>query len=154
MKRILYLFIALLLCGCHDSYWDLGDSYLYENGRINKYIDEKKGSMSILIPEDVLNFAFDEDHIIAYQIPDSVIYREFYIDIYKDFSDPTIRSQKTTDSLEILLDSMLSIKHCYWIIQKKDCKVYGPMTESDFNRKCKKTKITLKWVRDTSPDNL
>ncbi len=140
MKRILYIFIALLLCGCHDAYLNLGDSYVYDSRRIHKQIGR---GYKTLIPDQVLNFEYDKNYIIAYQIPDSAFYREFYIDIYKEFSDSTIRSQKTTDSLEVLLDSMLSIEHCYWIIHKKDCKVYGPMTESDFNRKCKKMNITI-----------
>ena len=106
--------------------------------------------MNILIPDDVINFAYDKNYIIAYQIPDSAIYREYYIDIYKNFADSTIRSQETTDSLETLLDSMLSIKHCYWIICKKDAKVHGPMSKSAFNRRCKKMNIDLKWIRDTN----
>ena len=52
--------------------------------------------------------------------------------------------QHKADSLEVLLDSMLKIRDCYWIIRKKDCKVFGPMTESDFNQECKKRNIKLK----------
>ena len=63
---------------------------------------------------------------------------------YLSLSDSTMHFQHKADSLEVLLDSMLKIRDCYWIIRKKDCKVFGPMTESDFNRECKKRNIKLK----------
>ena len=146
MRKFLYLFvfILLILYGCHDSYRELGDTYIYESGRIHKFKDEKKRSMVTLIPDQVLNYAHDKNYIIAYQIPDSAIYRYYYIDSYKRCSDSTIRSRETTDSLEALLDSMLSIQDCYWIIRKKDAKVYGPMKKTDFNRQCKMMNITIK----------
>ena len=145
MKSLLYafLFMTLLLCGCHDSYRELGDSYIYESGRIHKFIDGGKGTVVTLIPDQVLNYEHNKNYIIAYQIPDSAIYREYYIDIYKKITDSTIRSQEKTDSLEALLDSMLNIKHCYWIICKKDAKVYGPMTKAKFKEKCIKMGIGL-----------
>lgn len=153
MKRVLYIFIyiVLLLCGCHDDYWDLGDSYVYDNGYVYLQVDKHYKNHKYyeeLVPYRVLNFGYDENYIIAYQEPDSAQYRRFSIDIYKDFPDSIKQSQVKIDSLESMLDSMLSIKDCYWIICKKDTKVYGPMTKSDFNRKCKKMKINLKWIRD------
>lgn len=152
MKKNLFLFVfvTLVLCGCHDDYWDLGDSYVYSNGVVYEYVDENKVSMNTLIPFDVRNFAFDENYIIAYQVPDSAYFSEYYIDSYKDCSDSTARSQEAADSLEALLDKMLNIQDCYWIICKKDKRVYGPMTESNFNEQCKKKNITLRWVRDMS----
>lgn len=133
-----------MLCGCHDCIHELGDSYIFQNGRIDKYIDEWKGTLKFLIPQEVLNYEYDKNYIIVYQIPDSAVYRYYYIDIYKLSSDTTLRSPEITDSLEALLDSMLTIRDCYWIIRKSDAKVYGPMTESDFNKQCKKMNITLK----------
>ena len=153
MEKRLYLLlsIALLLCGCQGSHWELGDSYIFENGRIDRFIDEARDSMDILIPDHVLNFAYDKNYIIAYQIPDNAIYRDYYIDLYK-CPNPTLQSQETPSCAEELLNSMLCIQNCYWIIRKKDTKVYGPMTESDFNQKCKKMNIALNWVRDTLPN--
>ena len=142
MRKLLYIFIVLLLCGCHDSYFELGDSYIYENGRIDKLM--VKGTMTILVPDQVLNYEFDDNYIIAYQIPDSAYYREYYINAYKEYSDSTIHSQETTDSLKTLLDKMLSIQDCYWIIRKQDDKVFGPMAESDFNRMCKELNVSIK----------
>lgn len=146
MRKFLYLFvfITLMLYGCHDDYRELGDTYIYESGRIDKIIDKKTGTIDILIPEQVLNYAHDKNYIIAYQIPDSAIYRYYYIDSYKRCSDSTKQSRETTDSLEALLDRMLSIQNCYWIIRKRDVKVYGPMKESDFYRQCKKMNIMIK----------
>ena len=154
MRKFLYIFVVLLLCGCHDDYWDLGDSYLYSDGCVYKYIDEKGGPMATLIPYDVLNFSFDKNYIIAYQKPDSAIYRNYYINIFRESSDSTIRSQEIADSLEILLGRMLSIRDCYWIIRKKDVKVYGPMRELDFNRQCKKMNIKFRWIRNMSQHDI
>lgn len=137
-----------MLCGCHDDYWKLGDSYIYDSGRICMLMD--RGYMKIVVPDQVLNFGFDEHCIIAYQKPDSAYFSEYYIDSYKNCSDSTARSQEAADSLEALLDKMLNIQDCYWIIRKKDANVYGPMTESDFNEQCKKKNITLRWERDMS----
>lgn len=103
-----------------------------------------KGTMTILVPDQVLNYEFDDNYIIAYQIPDSAYYREYYINAYKEYSDSTIHSQETTDSLKTLLDKMLSIQDCYWIIRKQDDKVFGPMAESDFNRMCKELNVSIK----------
>ncbi|WP_139261375.1 DUF3997 domain-containing protein [Xylanibacter ruminicola] len=142
MRKLLYIYIVLLLCGCHDSYFELGDSYIYESGRINKLMD--KGTITILVPDQVLNYEFDDNYVIAYQKPDSAYYREYYINAFKENSDSTIRSQKMTDSLETLLKKMLSVPDCYWIIRKQDAKVFGPMSESDFNRMCKKLNVLIK----------
>ena len=156
MKKNLFLFVfvTLVLCGCHDAYWELGDSYIYDSGRICMLMDRgyimDSGYMKIVVPDQVLNFGFDEHYIIAYQKPDSAYFSEYYIDSYKDCSDSTARSQEAADSLEALLDKMLNIQDCYWIICKKDKRVYGPMTESNFNEQCKKKNITLRWVRDMS----
>ena len=40
MRKFIYIFIVLLLSGCHDSYFELGDSYIYENGRIDKLMEK------------------------------------------------------------------------------------------------------------------
>ena len=141
-----YLFLTtILLCSCHVDYLSLGDSYvLIEDVVIAREKDKESHALEILIPDQVLNEDYDKSHIIAYQMPDSDSFRRCRIDIYKYFSDSTMQYQHEVDSLEVLLDSMLKIRDCYWIIRKKDCKVFGPMTESDFNRECKKRNIKLK----------
>lgn len=138
MKKLLYIIIVILVYGCHDSHSNLGDSYVYDSRCIYKNGDKW------LIPDQVLNYEYDKNYIIAYQKPDSAYFREFYIDYYKSIPDSTLwPSLEETDSLEALLDSMLEIKDCYWIIRKADCKLYGPMTETDFYRECRKMKITI-----------
>lgn len=145
MRKILYIFVAMLFCSCHVDYLSLGDSYvLIEDSSIER--EDKEGYLEMLIPNQVLNEDYDKSHIIAYQKPDSDYLRRCHIDIYKylSLSDSTMHFQHKADSLEVLLDSMLEIRDCYWIIRKKDCKVFGPMTESDFNQECKKRNIKLK----------
>ena len=144
MKRLIYIFLVSLLHGCYyGSYSDLGDSYIYMDGSIDRRIN-KTHVLENLVPIDVLNYDFDKKHIIVYQRPDSDAFRKDYIDTYDFFTDSTMQYQHEVDSLEVLLDSMLKIKDCYWIIRKKNCKVFGPMTESDFNQECKKRNIKLK----------
>ncbi len=152
MKKnlLLFVFVTLVLCGCNDIYWDFGYSHVYSDRVICNYVDEKKVYMNTLIPFGVRNFGFDENYIIAYQVPDSAYFSVYYIDSYKNCSDSTARSQEVADSLEALLDKMLNIQDCYWIICKKDKRVYGPMTESNFYEQCKKKIITLRWERDMS----
>ena len=141
-----YLFLTtILLCSCHVDYLSLGDSYvLIEDVVIAREKDKESHALEILIPDQVLNEDYDKSHIIAYQKPDSFTYRREQIDFYRSIPDSTMHYQHKADSLEVLLDSMLKIRDCYWIIRKKDCKVFGPMTESDFNQECKKRNIKLK----------
>lgn len=150
MRKFLYIFIVLLLCGCHDDYWELGDSYVYNNGCIYYVIDTchrdgvRYEGLEELVPFDVHNFGYNEHYIIAYQKPDS----EYYIGFNQTIPDSTTRFQEKADSLETLLGKMLSIQNCFWIIRKKDKRVFGPMSESDFNRRCKRMGISLSWVRE------
>ena len=150
MRKFLYIFIVLLLCGCHDDYWELGDSYVYNNGCIYYVIDTchrdgvRYEGLEELVPFDVHNFGYNEHYIIAYQKPDSA----YYIGFNQTIPDSTTRFQEKADSLETLLGKMLSIQNCFWIIRKKDKRVFGPMSESDFNRRCKRMGISLSWVRE------
>ena len=145
MNKFYLVLTTILLCSCHGDFSSLGDSYVSIESCIAKEVDNE-GHVETLIPDQVLNYDFDKSHIIAYQMPDSDCFRRCRIDIYKylSLSDSTMHFQHKADSLEVLLDSMLKIRDCYWIIRKKDCKVFGPMTESDFNRECKKRNIKLK----------
>jgi hypothetical protein len=143
MNKFYLILTTILLCGCHVDFLSLGDSYvLIEDIEIAR--QHKEGYLEMLIPYQVLNEDYDKSHIIAYQKPDSFLIRSEQIDFYRSIPDSTMRYQHKADSLEVLLDSMLKIRDCYWIIRKKDCKVFGPMTESDFNRECKKRNIKLK----------
>lgn len=152
MRKIFFLFVLLLFCGCHDDYWELGDSYVYDNGYIYYLVSDNysKGiheHYEELVPFEVQNFGFDEQNIIAYQKPDSAEFTRFSIDIYKDSADSIRAYQANIDSLESVLDSMLRIQNCYWIISKKNKKVFGPMSEFDFNRRRSKMGINLSWKR-------
>lgn len=150
MRKFIYIFIVLLLSGCHDDYWELGDSYVYNNGCIYYVIDTchrdgvRYEGLEELVPFDVHNFGYNEHYIIAYQKPDSA----YYIDFNQTIPDSTTCFQEKADSLETLLGKMLSIQNCYWIIRKKDKRVFGPMSESDFNRRCKRMGISISWVRE------
>lgn len=69
MKKLFYLITALLISGCYyGSFEDLGDSYIYMDGRIDKEIDEKRHSLNTIgtHTEDtgMMNIPFDRIRFI------------------------------------------------------------------------------------------
>lgn len=131
MKQKWLLFMLLTLYSCHDSYWEFNDRYLYENGTIAE-IDSVDSSLHYLVTERVLNFSQDDSYIIVYQIPT-------FGERYKSMRDSAPVEFK--DSLDNQRYMMKEIHHCYWIIRKRDCRVWGPMCYGSFMRGCKKLKV-------------
>ena len=128
-----YWFMCILVgfCCCHDCYWEFNDRYLYENGAIAE-IDSVDSSLRYLVTERVLNFAQDDNYIIVYQIPT-------FGERYRAMRESAPIEYK--DSLNDQYNMMKEIHHCYWIIQKKDSRVWGPMNYGDFSRLCKKLRV-------------
>ena len=131
MKKYWTLFVMVAFMACHDSHWEFNDRYLYENGTIAE-IDSINSSLHYLVTERVLNFSEDDHYIVAYQIP---TFGERYK--FMRESAPTVYK----DSLDRQYRKMREIHHCYWIIRKRDCMVWGPLTYGDFMRQCKKLKV-------------
>lgn len=80
-----------------------------------------------IIRPQVLNYAFDNKFIIAYQVYDG---SEYY-----DIS--FVQDKKEKDSLLTQFSKLKKLRHCYWIINKNTHKVNGPMTQTEFVRRCK-----------------
>ena len=138
-KKLLNLtYVLLLLCGCHDSYHELGGRYIYMNDRIDKELDGGGlgwTPIEPLIPEKVLNYNYDNAFIIAYQIPS----REWF-----DFETVNAITKEKADSIEQLYNKMYDIHYCYWIIDKKKTQLYGPLDKKEFEKKCKIMGVKLK----------
>ena len=147
MKKYWLICSSVFILSCHDSYWELNDRYLYENGTIAE-IDSIDSSLHYLVPERVLNFAQDANYIIAYQIPT-------FGERYKSMRESAPIDCK--DSLDNQCNMMREIHHCYWIIQKKDCRVWGPMNYGDFIRQCKalsiKKELNPKYEQKLTPSD-
>ena len=138
-KNVLYLtYVLILLCGCHDSYHELGGRYIYVNGRIDKELDGGGlgwTPIESVIPENVLSYNYDKTFIIAYQIPSRAWF---------DFETENAITKEKADSIEQLYNKMYDIHYCYWIIDKKKDQLYGPLDKKEFEKSCKKMGIKLK----------
>lgn len=129
-KAIILLIYGILMAACEVYYDDLGNHYAkLENREIVRITKESEDALSYdeIIRPQVLNYAYDDKYIIAYQIYDG---SEYY-----DVSPS--QDKKEADSLLSQFSKLKKLKHCFWIINKKTDKVYGPMTQSEFDRQCK-----------------
>lgn len=114
-------------------YISLGKNYIWmENKVIGRIIEEtdKFVCYDLIIKPQVINFEYDDRYIVAYQIYDA---EDTY---YEPPADLEVR-----DSLLQQYEKIRQIRHCYWIIDKKNDKIMGPMTKSDFDISCKKLKV-------------
>ena len=57
------------------------------------------------------------------------------------------QDKKEKDSLLNQFSKLKEMKNCYWIIDKETNLVMGPMTKSDFDRKCKELHVKAKMRR-------
>ena len=134
MKKYLFLFV-IIVSSCHGDYWELGNDYLYCERVIYKQYGDGENQWELpVIMGQVLNFDYDSNFIIAYQVPSRTSFDE-----QKDFKD--FRGKE--DSLENKWDEMRSIKKCYWIICKRDGNIYGPLSKWDFEFMCDSLNCTL-----------
>ena len=138
--NIVVLFLILTLNSCFGFYHDdLGKNYAWiEDREIVKITGETYYSLdynSIVLPQ-VLNYAYDDKYIIAYQVYDG---SEFYY---------VPREEEIKDSLYALYSKQKELKHCYWIIDKETDQVMGPMRKSEFEKKC--TELHVKASMDSS----
>ena len=53
-------------------------------------------------------------------------------------------TEEQQDSFDRQFEEMLRIHDCYWIIRKEDCTVFGPMTKSDFEKKCSELNVGIR----------
>lgn len=142
MRRIILNIVILFLCTLMTSclgvfYIDLGNRYAWLEDRIIYKIKEEseKGIYGdVIIYPQVLNYNYDDQYIIIYQVYDgSMAY---------DISAKQDKEEK--DSLYAQFEKIKKIKYCYWIIDKKTDQVIGPLRKDDFDRKCQELHIEIK----------
>ena len=145
MRKYLIVLGIIFLCGVLVSclgvfYIDLGNKYAWlENRIIVKITEEKENALyyDTFIRPQVLNYAYDDKFIIAYQVYD------------KDYHYEPIEER---DSLQALFEKTKKIRYCYWIINKETGKVFGPMKKKEFENRCKVMHIEAKmkqWKEKT-----
>ena len=147
MYRNIFVIVGLLMCYLFTScvggvfYIDLGNHYAWLEDRIIYKIKEEseKGLYGdVIIRPQVLNYNYDDQYIIVYQIYDGD-------DFFYDISAKQDKAEK--DSLYAQFDKIKEIKYCYWIINKETDQVIGPLRKDDFDRKCQALHIEIKMHR-------
>ena len=147
MYRNIFIIVGLLMCYLFTScvggvfYIDLGNHYAWLEDRIIYKIKEEseKGLYGdVIIRPQVLNYNYDDQYIIVYQIYDGD-------DFFYDISAKQDKAEK--DSLYAQFDKIKKIKYCYWIINKETDQVIGPLRKDDFDRKCQELHIEIKMHR-------
>ena len=111
------------------------DNYFAGDCRVGLY-DSKKGNKIIKtivfsIGTDVLDYRLNDDYLVAFQIPSLSEY-ESELSMYLAH-----RELAELDSLVNMIEKMIRIRECYWIVQKRDTTVLGPFSEDEFDEKCK-----------------
>lgn len=146
MYRNIFIIVGLLMCYLITScvggvfYIDLGNRYAWiESREVVKITEEKDNALyydEIIYPQ-VLNYNYDDQYIIVYQVYDG--------SDYYDISAKQDKAEK--DSLYAQFDKIKEIKYCYWIINKETDQVIGPLRKDDFDRKCQELHIEIKMHR-------
>ena len=140
--NIVVMFLCILLTSCLGVFYiDLGNHYAWLEDRIIYKIKEEseKGLYGdVIIRPQVLNYNYDDQYIIVYQIYDGD-------DFFYDISAKQDKAEK--DSLYAQFDKIKEIKYFYWIIDKETDQVIGPLRKDDFDRKCQELHIEIKMHR-------
>ena len=146
MYRNIFIIVGLLMCYLFTScvggvfYIDLGNHYAWiESREVVKITEEKDNALyyDVIIYPQVLNYNYDDQYIIVYQVYDG--------SDYYDISAKQDKAEK--DSLYAQFDKIKKIKYCYWIIDKETDQVIGPLRKDDFDRKCQELHIEIKMHR-------
>lgn len=149
LEHILGLLLPVLLIGCdyppkeEDYYYaDLGDRSV---GRIEHVFEDGNFVMRTLIYPSVVDIKEYDDYILAYQVVEigddfDMLYDLKALDGSKEDS---IRIHRN-DSIYQHINMLRKMKDCYWIIQKSSEKIYGPLSEKEYNHLCSSLDVTKK----------
>ncbi len=125
--------------------------YCYFNGKIAKVVEgsiRRDGTfgMETLIYPDVLRNNVEEydDYILAYQIPDIAECFEITDGMFDSEACDSVEWIHYRDSVNQWIDKIRKLKECYWIIQKRTKKVYGPLTKKEYDKLCNKLDVEKK----------
>lgn len=145
---ILVLSSILFIMSCDDLPND--SDYYYFNGEFGKIIEgtvrgDGTFTMDVLIYPEVQKVKEYDDFILAYQIPDI---SDYYKRPFKETFNPelydSLEWKHHCDSINHRIDRIRKFKECYWIIQKRTKKVYGPLTKKEYDRLCIKLDVKKK----------
>ncbi len=147
---IVIWFVANCFFGCETPPPNDCD-YYYFNGAIGKVIGgsiraDGTFSMETLIYPDVLRNNVEEydDYILAYQIPDIAECFEITDGMFDSETRDSVEWIHYRDSINQRIDKIRKLKECYWIIQKRTKKVYGPLTKREYDKLCNKLDVEKK----------
>ena len=162
-NTVLIIISILMLIGCienlniHGDYNEIDNKYVYCNGSLCMFEDEKTKSLKTLIPFNVVDYDYNDDYIIAFQIADSrALMLEYCIGVpagscnnyrdslYEDSINKSLHTPHELDSLKKLCKNIMKIGECYWIINKKSEHVIGPMNKKEFSTVCNQRNIKLR----------
>lgn len=153
-KKIINIIVIWFAANCFfscDSPLPNDCDYYYSNGTIGKIIEgsicaDGTFSMETLIYPDVLRNNVEEydDYILAYQIPDIAECFEITDGMFDSEACDSVEWIHYRDSVNQWIDKIRKLKECYWIIQKRTKKVYGPLTKKEYDRLCDKLDVKKK----------
>lgn len=109
------------------DYIGLGGNYVFNEDVICKVNSDK--NLTLLIPDNVKNYNYDEQYIIVKQIPTFKIAKYYWMNF----------SEHDKDSVAELISKSKMFNVCYWIIRKKDSTVFGPMKKNGFFKEKERT---------------
>lgn len=134
------MLFGCIMVSCIGVYYDdLGNNYAWLESRSIVKIKEKGDNYLYcewLIRPQVLNYAYDDRFIIAYQ---------FFDETSGHYDSIQIEEQK--DSLFAQFAKLKAMQRCYWIIDKETDKVMGPMAKEEFDRQRKALNVEAKMSR-------
>lgn len=134
----IFTIIIFFIFGCYFLLMPLDDIDVLELSGHYVYVEteicskDNNGNIELVVPDYVVNYMYNDEYIIAKQHP-SFVRANFY---WKTSID--------RDSIRMLKEKCYEMKDCYWIIIVSENIVFGPMSEQDFNKKCKEMNITIK----------
>lgn len=128
-------------------FYELGDDYAeYADGQYIVKIEQRRPNnehiCTCIIPGKVVDYKYNENQIIVHQV-----YDKLYTDAYFGLSESDTLSinKHTQDSIKAFVERLRKMNNCYWIIFKKKDSIVGPLNKRDFDAKCKKEGISLKF---------
>ncbi len=127
----LIIYVLCSSCNFDDHNANLGNDYIFmhEGGGLNKIGKKNDGKIKyavnydLIIPHAVVDLAYNEEFILAVQVPDSV---------------------KFTNSVEEYRHLRDTSNHKYWIIESEKDIIHGPMTKNEYRQQRTKLSVPLK----------
>ena len=149
--RIKYFLLSIFIttsCSLDSYFVDLGDDYAedIEYRAIVKIATRNPNAYSCdnVVPGEVIDYNYNKNCIIVHQLFHNFYTNVFYI---PNEYDTLSMCKHDKDSIKAKIEKLRNMKDCYWIIFKKTNIVLGPFNKHDFDIRCKKEGINLKFEK-------